>query len=113
MDMGLVKGLAATAVAGGVLSAGITAVATRDSESGDGARAAAKGLGIAAGVTGALGIMGLTMAFGGKPTPGAGGFIADLLIGVAVGGAAMVGTGVGAGLGGAAIGAMLVGNTRD
>jgi hypothetical protein len=107
MGIGIGGGLAATAVIGGAIGAGVTALATRNSDSGDGARGAATGLGIAAGASSIAGIAGLAYI---SRSP-------DLLDGIInmvfLGLPSMALAGAGVGLGGAALGALLVGATRD
>ena len=108
MSLPVAGGIAVTAVVGGLIGAGVTALATRDSDSGDGARGTAKGLSIAGGVTGGLGVVGLGLAFASN-----GGFLDDLA-GMVLFGIPGIGLmGIGAGLAGAAAGTALVAAARD
>ena len=108
--MSMVGGLTKIAVVGGAVGAGIAAVATRNSDSGDGARNAAVGIGIGAGVTGGLGALGwrsVSQAFK------SGDAVNTVVAGVLLGGPSMALLATGAGLGGAALGAALVAHARD
>ena len=103
----MIKGLGITALMGTAIGTGVTSLATKHSEDGDGAMGVAKGLGIAAGVTGAIGIAGMLAA-----SKGGQGVADELMNLVFIGAPSLVLTGAAAGIGGAALGTALIAHAK-